>query len=228
MKHLDKETLSQLMDGEWQDIDEQARISELCSDPQLKATWARYHLIRDVMKNESVSVNTDISSRVFAALENEPAHTNVTSIGGAAAVSVAEPAVGASSDNAVAGDTATKKPASRSLVGGFALAASVALATVFGLNFWNNNDLSGEQPQAIAAVPSPQATPGQVLPEIELVANRGTYWVNQSSPRDAAQEKRLNMFLSQHIENSPTAGHRGMLPYSRLVGYDPVNQSAGQ
>jgi len=28
------------------------------------------------------------------------------------------------------------------------------------------------------------------------------------------------MYLSQHIEHSPTADVTGMLPYSRLAGYD--------
>jgi len=242
-----KETLSQLMDGEWQNIDSQARISDLCSDSELKATWARYHLARDVMKNESVKVDTDIASRVWAALENEPAHTNVTPIStdmvGGMDVIVAD-----RSSTEDAPNTSTTiveqpaPPANRSAVrtafGGLAVAASVALATVFGLNFMQSSD-NGNQPQAIAALPTTQVSPtipGQVLSQIELVANRGTYWVNNESvngsiknltDRNANQEERLNMFLAQHIEHSPTTSHQGMLPYSRLVGYDDINARQG-
>ncbi len=233
-----KETLSQLMDGEWQNIDSQARISELCSDEELKATWARYHLARDVMKNESVKVDTDIASRVWAALEDEPAHTNVTPIGPDMAFGMSADATSRQEetiDTIVDQPTPAKRSSMRSAFGGLAVAASVALATVFGLNFMQSSD-NVDQPQAIAALPTTAnpVIPGQVLPQIELVANRGTYWVNNASVKGAAgsstnrnanQEQRLNMFLAQHIENSPTASHQGMLPYSRLVGYDDINAS---
>ncbi len=243
-----KETLSQLMDGEWQDIDSQARISDLCSDEELKATWARYHLARDVMKNEAVKVDTDIASRVWAALENEPAHSNVTPIGtdlvggmnheSTAARTPAAAAPVSDSTNTVIDQPAPVKR--HAAFGGLAVAASVALATVFGLNFMKQAD-NGDQPQAIAALPAAQvspALPGQVLPQIELVANRGTYWVksatdasaNSPTERNAMQEERLNMFMAQHIEHSPTTSLQGMLPYSRLVGYDGINtsQASGQ
>ena len=66
--------------------------------------------------------------------------------------------------------------------------------------------------------------PGAPLPNVELVANTassGAYWSDAGSrERRADSEARLNMFLSQHIESSPTGERQGMLPYSRLVGYD--------
>ena len=130
----------------------------------------------------------------------------------------------------------------RGVLGGGALAASVALATVFGLDAWRGGAPLGEESGASsgaglrvaaapdATAPAPAARDGfsrQIagapLPEVELVANTGTgaYWtVAGSEPRRADSEARLNMFLSQHIEHSPAAEHQGMLPYSRLVGYD--------
>ena len=68
------------------------------------------------------------------------------------------------------------------------------------------------------------------LPRVDLVANvggaagrSGSYWVaGDSGVRRGASEARLNAFLSQHIESSPTAAQQGMLPYSRLVGYDEL------
>ncbi len=216
MKHPDKEeTLSQLMDGEWQDIDSQARLAELCSDPELQARWARYHLIRDVMRNESVKVDTDIASRVHEMLEDEPTHSNVTSISGERVVA----------EESAAEDKGASHLSRRPMLGGLAVAASVALATVVGLNYLRSDIAPGDNVQTVASLPevsAPQVLPGQVLPQIELVANRGSYWVNSSANRDPKKEARLNMFMSQHIENSPTASYRGMLPYSRLVGYDEI------
>ncbi len=58
---------------------------------------------------------------------------------------------------------------------------------------------------------------------IQFVSNTSTYWVKDgkvNEPRNVALEKRLNMLLGHHIESSPTAGLSGMLPYSRLAGYD--------
>ncbi len=58
---------------------------------------------------------------------------------------------------------------------------------------------------------------------VEFVSNSTTFWVHeQSSPvnRNPANEKRLNQLLTRHLENSPTARMGGLLPYSRIVGYD--------
>ena len=95
--------------------------------------------------------------------------------------------------------------------------------TVLGLEAWRGG---GESPPAEETSVArndafSRQIPGAPLPRVELVANTGAYW---SAPgeavRRASSEARLNMFLSQHIESSPTAEREGMLPYSRLVGYD--------
>jgi sigma-E factor negative regulatory protein RseA len=120
----------------------------------------------------------------------------------------------------------------RTGITGFALAASVALATVGGLSLWNAGGIPGSTGNA-AQVASSTAegaasdvsgtfssqVPGAPLPEVDYVANTGSFWVSPETTRRSASEQRLNMFLSQHIENSPTADRQGMLPYSRLVGY---------
>lgn len=64
--------------------------------------------------------------------------------------------------------------------------------------------------------------------QLEFVSNTGTFWVSSedgSSGMSSAGERRLNMFLSEHIEHSPTSDVRGMIPYSRLAGYDAVRPS---
>ncbi len=206
------ETLSQLMDGEWQDIDAASSVENACADDELKAKWSRYHLIRDVMRNEAVTVDTPLSLRISAAIEDEPTYSNVAVL---------------NTDNKRQAPSAEKPASQPSMLklgaGGFALAACVALATVVGLNVWQGapgNNASTVQ--SVAGTTAGQQTLGVVLPEVEFVSNKGTYWVTPSAQRSSAAEQRLNMLLSEHIENSPTADRQGMLPYSRLVGYDSI------
>ena len=58
---------------------------------------------------------------------------------------------------------------------------------------------------------------------IEFVSNSGTFWVRDGQGRNVANEERLNKLLSRHIESSPTARMGGILPYSRIVGYDATD-----
>lgn len=68
---MQKEQLSALMDGEMVDS---ALLAELSNDASLQQTWESYHLIRDTLRGDTDRVlHIDISSRVMAALENEPA-----------------------------------------------------------------------------------------------------------------------------------------------------------
>jgi len=50
----------------------------------------------------------------------------------------------------------------------------------------------------------------------------GTYWELQrvDQRRNPAVEKRLNMFMLDHMESSVSSNLQGMLPFSRLVSYD--------
>jgi len=63
---------------------------------------------------------------------------------------------------------------------------------------------------------------------IEYVSNSTTFWVRDDNHRNPEMESRLNRFLSQHMENSPTARMGGILPYARIVGYDtqPTQEKA--
>ena len=63
-----KETLSAYMDG-------QANGTEfadtLTNSPELKAKWASYHTIRNVMQGEEVLLGADFSAKIETLLENE-------------------------------------------------------------------------------------------------------------------------------------------------------------
>jgi len=109
-----REHLSSLMDGEVSQETGRFLVRRLGADGNLRETWARYHLIRDCLRNqEGQFVQTKLSSRVHLALSEETS--------------------GASGRPA-----ANKwfKP-----VAGFAVAASVALIAVMTVTGGNQPDL---------------------------------------------------------------------------------------
>lgn len=67
---MQKEQLSALMDGETLDSE---LLNELAHNPEMQKTRENYHLIRDSMRGDTPEVlHFDISSRVMAAIEEEP------------------------------------------------------------------------------------------------------------------------------------------------------------
>lgn len=66
-----EEQLSALMDGELGRDERAFLLRRLEHDAELRATWTRYHLMRDVMTNRRGSAPMDLSSRVMAALQDE-------------------------------------------------------------------------------------------------------------------------------------------------------------
>lgn len=68
---MQKEQLSALMDGETLDSE---LLNTLSKDKNLQQSWESYHLIRDTMRGDTSEIlHFDISAKVMAAIENEPA-----------------------------------------------------------------------------------------------------------------------------------------------------------
>lgn len=69
------ESLSCFMDGELKD--HTALLDKLKNSSETKASWFRYHVIRDTLRDSrSVNLSADFSSRVMQALESEPTIIN--------------------------------------------------------------------------------------------------------------------------------------------------------
>ena len=67
-----REHISCLMDGEVSREASRFLVRRLGSDIELSATWARYHLVRDCLRNQDGGIaQEDLGSRVSRALENE-------------------------------------------------------------------------------------------------------------------------------------------------------------
>ena len=269
-KVSDEEKLSQLMDGEWHQLAPAESVASLCADEAQRARWMRYHLIRDALRNEPVQVDNGLAARISAAIDDEEDYSNVTQFnagheqsvqpeefdeGQRAAVGSIDQSsavfdkVGVASGSDITQMT-TRHDTSRVNTGiaGFAIAASVALVTVVGINTFKQSapsnissvaatsEADNVRTLAVAergvAVPAVDANAAFIqdanvtLPVVEFVANTGPgyYWSSPDSSTRAQDEKRLNMLLSEHIENSPTSSREGLLPYSRLVGYKSVDQ----
>ncbi|AEF02402.1 MULTISPECIES: sigma-E factor negative regulatory protein [Alteromonas] len=117
-----QENLSAFMDGE---IDGDAIIDAIKQDEELQAKWQRYHVIRGAMRKEaSVAPQLDITASVAAALENEPAI-----VAPKASRWRSIPVLG----SVVSGGVVPFAKQS----GQFAVAASVAVAVILGVQHFN-------------------------------------------------------------------------------------------
>jgi sigma-E factor negative regulatory protein RseA len=67
-----RESLSAVMDGEGDDL-ALRRLLARSDDPELRATWSRYHVARDALKGHATAVGMDISAAVREAVAAEGA-----------------------------------------------------------------------------------------------------------------------------------------------------------
>ncbi|MFS1415635.1 anti-sigma E factor [Vibrio sp. 10N.286.49.C2] len=135
----DKQKLSAFMDG---DLVDEAFIEALENDQENKEAWQNYHLIGDVMRgDEPKSLDWNIAESVALALETEPVHSGVPSslednIG------VATPIESQPTPR----QAKRQLPAWLSQLGQVAIAASVSLVVILGVQQYSGQD--GTQPEA--------------------------------------------------------------------------------
>jgi sigma-E factor negative regulatory protein RseA len=68
-----REHLSALVDGEISRETSRFLVKRLGVDEELRATWSRYHLVRDCLRHQDGPVSgDDLRTRVSNAIENEP------------------------------------------------------------------------------------------------------------------------------------------------------------
>jgi len=68
-----EETLSALMDGEAEELEVRRVLRELSGNSDLRAKWQRYQLASAAMRKDLPKGVVDVSARISAALECEPA-----------------------------------------------------------------------------------------------------------------------------------------------------------
>lgn len=215
--------LSAVLDGESPYAE--SVLGEATSSDDCRASWQRYHLIRDVMQNErSVALPTNFASQICEKIAQEP-QINTTPVD---VVSFADARQKRASRPSVSAPVAARRPGWLPFAG-MGLAASVAAAGFIG---WQViSDRGALQPDITTAqltpLPGLQQSADTGLVKTVYRGDRGTRWTAVGGEHNAAVEQRLNSLLMSHLEDSNMSRVQGMVALSRVVGYDTgsVNDS---
>ncbi|PVV11366.1 MAG: hypothetical protein B6D72_10090 [gamma proteobacterium symbiont of Ctena orbiculata] len=196
MTEQEFERLSALVDDEISEHEISREINKLKSSQESLGAWSHYHLIGDAMRNELGRVHdTGLAHSISQRLESEPV--------------VLAPAA-----------LKRRSPIRKRTLTGVAVAASLtAVAVVMA-------------PQMIN--PGSSEAPGQLISSNQLedrnqpqesrtiyVAEDGTRWKLLKKPK---VESRLNAYLLNHQDLSPSSNIKGIMPYATFVSYDENKQ----
>ena len=197
------EKLSALLDNAMDDQQLNDFMQDLKRDPIADAETAqRYRLMGDVMRDElDQSSLMDISSAVHRAIESEPSHNESAVMTGQASNSKSASALSALFSSWL-------KP-----VAGMAVAASVAMVTLFTFNTVQNSDVKDAEMQV--AQNQPAST------ELRLVNPEIARNVRVASTLDTSkskeQQKQLNEYMMQHSGYASQSTMQGIMPYVRAA-----------
>ncbi len=196
-----QERLSALVDGELQAFERRRMIGILVEDEASLERWRRDHLVRDALRGElPPTLCRDFLARVNAGID--------------AAAEAPEAGADASQKHA-------PLPFWLRAGAGFAVAASVAVVTILGLQSLVGG---GAIPAGMAVMAShqPPAPPSSRAGGFRL-ANATAPEAVQPGVSDAEVQRRINSYLINHSE---FAGRPAMLPYARIVGYETSESSS--
>ncbi len=195
-----QQSLSALMDNEADEL-ELHRVLKASDEPELRAAWTRYQVARAAMHNEAAFSSIDLSAQIMDAIDAEPA----------LAAPVADTEI-----------IVPRKAGSMAWLGRVAVAASVTLAVLGGVRFYNQDAL----PQDALVAQSEQRLPatsqaqgsvvlasynaqGQSAPVAETVAGQESWY-----------ERRLPSYLRQHAQQSGVNKTESGLPYARAASLE--------
>lgn len=213
--HSLAESLSALVDSQASELELQRILKASQSDPEVKATWARYQVASAVIRRDMPAFDlSDFSARVSAALDEEAVHNGTTA-------------------DSVAPTRWWQN------VGRFAVAASVAGGVIlFSQNLSTDGTdaavIATAAPVAAPAVSIPSGYHGQAL-SLRTVGMQNGYEARQqdnrqvmivprqnadtSTPAVSNEEVRdyLNKLIEAHADNAALNSSQGMLPFARVV-----------
>jgi sigma-E factor negative regulatory protein RseA len=187
------------MDGECDALEAELALRRLAKDDDLQARWQRYVLISEALKNGLPnSIDTQFSGRLRDAIDGEsPSWPSVD----------LDPPTNGPRPSILAGPNAWYKPAA-----GFALAVSVALVMVIGVD-------SGQPTRVDAGTAGPELSSTSV---VSTAAGPRRAEVQNATPSGVNVNSRLDNYVVNHNEYLSTNSVHGMLPYVRMVGYEPT------
>ena len=203
------QSLSALMDGEATDIELHRLLKEVSEGSELRDKWKRYQMVSSAIKGDAAIASIDYSAAISAAIDEEPAHRQ----GGLAVF---------------AGSA-----------GRFAIAASVALVAVFGVQQLNSpldsiapvSEFAGvEQVNEENTGPAIQFPSGfQPIINARTVSaggnNKNSQFVTpvievrQQAERNYSEAQLrayMNDVMAKHSNHAALNSNQGMLPFARL------------
>ncbi len=230
-----RESISALMDGEADEL-ELRRLLSADAGESVKRTWASYHVARDVMQGNEVDAyrHLDISRQVSMAINDSPHGVDEGDVDQLATVAPGEnyaTAMNASQTGAPERQAAGSwwRP-----MAGFAVAASVAMAVVVGVQTLDNGGESGFSAGMPVAVHS-AATSSRVYPvagaSMQASGGAGGAVRYQSTelPGDIAASRaaadmearqRLERFMLRHTEHAALNNGQGMTSFARVASFE--------
>jgi len=184
----DQETLSTAIDGETGNRDH-AMLQRIAADPDARATWARYHLIGDVMRDNLTEVApTGFSTRLRNEITSEPT---------------------------VLAPRQRQRSRLRPVMG-LAIAASVAALAVVGIKqLTPENSLHSAPDIVVTTSALSNADQLAVLarpPEAQPIIDR-------SNETTRPSQRRLNSYLVKFNAQRSSLAVPGVNPYVRIVGF---------
>lgn len=198
-----QESLSALMDNEADELEIRRVLQCSESDPALRSTWDRYQMARAVMHKEPWQPKIDLSAGIAAVIAGEP-----------------EPVA------------APKAPRVWQNLSRLAVAASVTMAVLVGVNMFNQDGAPAD-PAMVADLPPVVDAPVAVAPAVAPASQGGAVLAgfsqqpqmngdavaDQKAP-SAWQEQRIGSYLRQHAEHSSRFEAPQLLPYARAASLE--------
>lgn len=201
-----KQSLSALIDNEADEL-ELRRVLNASNDPEVRASWSRYQIARAAMHSEPFSVQTDLSASIMAAID-------------------AEPALNVNTPEQPAAEVRAKNVYRAPWLGRLAVAASVTLAVLGGVRFYNQDAVQQEAMVAQSEQRLPASSQSQSQSQSPVVL---ASYSAQGEKAPAAQtvsgeeawyERRLPNYLRQHAQQASVNQTESGLPYARAASLE--------
>jgi len=177
--------VSAFVDGEIDPAELPLLTRQMANNPGLRQRWREYHLISEALKKQ-LPEQIDVN---FAARVSQ----------------------------ALANEAPLQSATSPRLkrFSGMAIAASVAMAGVFGVLMVSQQDAQGPMPQMTA-----QTAPAASSQALAQVASVPPVAIASTVSTPAVTDPRLNKYLVNHSEYAMGASVQRVLPYARIVGQE--------
>lgn len=197
-EHSLEQSLSALMDGETSELELQ-RILKNLDDPDVRQSWQSLHQVRSAMHQEPFAA-VDVSAGVMAALEGI-------------------------SPDAVEQQTTPKSASSWKGWQRMAVAASVTLAVLGGVRFYNQGPTVAAPELVQTAAPVQQVAPVYLRERPVILASYSAQDVQSEQELEQENTERsslwhreqLPLYLKQHAQQSSVGG---VLPYARAASME--------